>query len=294
MTDSSPARRRIVVAVDGSEGARRAMSWAITEAALHDAALQPVHVWQYPPTYGIPVMPVPSTDDLRRAAEELLADELATVVGDRASGPPVEATVLEGPPALRLTEAAEGAELLVVGARGTGVAAAFGLGSVSQQCVHRSAVPVAIIRDDLNRRQATGRVAVGVDGSEDSVRALSWAADEARRRGAGLDVVMAWSLFDQPVTEDHRRTFDQDAAEQVLDDLLEAHADEVGELDVTRTAVCDRPGEVIVDAARAADLVVVGARGLGGFKRLALGSVSHHVAQLAPGPVVVVPHHRDV
>jgi nucleotide-binding universal stress UspA family protein len=291
--DRSSAQRRITVGVDGSESARRALGWALAEAELHDAVLQPVYVWQYPPRFRIPVMPVISTEALRRAADDLLADEVEKVLHGRGVDVTLAGTILEGPPALRLTEAAEGADLLVVGARGARFAAAFGLGSVSQQCLHRSTAPVGIVRDDLHLRRTTGQVAVGVDGSDDSLEAVAWAADEARRRGAALAVVMAWSLLNQPVTEDDTRVFDQRAAEQVLEDLLDARAHQIGDLEVTRTVVCDRPADVLVDAARAADLLVVGARGLGGFTRFALGSVSHHVTQLAPVPVVVVPQGRS-
>jgi nucleotide-binding universal stress UspA family protein len=289
MTDPSSGSHRIVVAVDGSEGARSALRWAIDQAERLGARHEPVHVWRDPPTVGIPVMPVIPPSDRREAAEAMLEEEVAKMLAERPTGVAIEPTVLEGPPGLRLVETASTADLLVVGARGFGVAAAFGLGSVSQQCVHHTTVPVAIVRADVAIGRTKGRVVVGVDGSEHSSRALAWAIAEARRRRAVLEVVMAWSLVDQPVAADAGRTLDQDAAEQVLDEILDRQPDAIDDVELVRTVVCDHPGTALVYAAHAADVVVVGTRGLGGLKRPALGSVSHHVAQQAASPVVIVP-----
>ena len=61
---------------------------------------------------------------------------------------------------------------------------------------------------------------------------------------------------------------------------------------VVQTTVCGGGGAVLVDRADGADLVVVGSRGLGGFKGLLLGSVGHQVSHHAPCPVIVIPHLR--
>jgi nucleotide-binding universal stress UspA family protein len=64
---------------------------------------------------------------------------------------------------------------------------------------------------------------------------------------------------------------------------------EIGDVDLERVVVCDLPARALLDAASDADLLVVGSRGVGGFKGLLLGSVRQQVVQHAPSPVVVVP-----
>jgi nucleotide-binding universal stress UspA family protein len=137
------------------------------------------------------------------------------------------------------------------------------------------------------------RIVVGVDGSEGSLRALRWAADEARRRSAELDVVLAWHL---PHTGVYRQVvgyldlglFEKEA--QAILDRATAEAKATGVGLVESIFVHDgSPSRALREAARDADLVVVGSRGRGGFAGLLLGSVSQQVAVHAPCPVVIVP-----
>ena len=158
------------------------------------------------------------------------------------------------------------------------------VGSVSQQVVHHAHVPVAVVRH-TRWPVAPRRVVVGVDGSPPSRRALAWALEEARRRGAMLEAVHAWS--------EHGRLSVADAdGEQAAREQL---AVAVGDVDtsvlaqpVGQVVVHGSAGPAIVDVAAGAELVVVGSRGLGGFKELLLGSVGQHVAHHAPCPVIVV------
>ncbi|GAA2797953.1 universal stress protein [Saccharopolyspora taberi] len=124
-------------------------------------------------------------------------------------------------------------------------------------------------------------VAAGVDGSEGSGRAALWAAAEAARRGAGLRLVI---VNDDPVRADH--------AEQAVHEIAtkcRAHAPDV---EVTAEVVTGRPVEELLRLSGAAQLVVLGARGRGGFTQALLGGVSTGVATQASCPVVVV--RRDV
>lgn len=134
----------------------------------------------------------------------------------------------------------------------------------------------------------SGVVVVGVDGSDGARRALQWAAEEARLRGARLRAVHVWSYLDQ-AGEAFDPTYGEDDARQFLDEVVAGIGDDAGGLDIERTAVCDLPARGLLDAAGDADLLVVGARGMGGFRGLLLGSVSQQVAQHAPCPVVIVP-----
>ena len=137
-------------------------------------------------------------------------------------------------------------------------------------------------------------IAVGMDGSESAAAALRWAAAEARLRGARLRVVHAWNVptiayagsgFVPPAS------FEDDlaqAAETALGQWLDAARADLEGLEVERHSAEGHSSTVLVDAAAGADLLVVGSRGLGGFKELLLGSVSHQCAQRASCPVVIV------
>ena len=134
----------------------------------------------------------------------------------------------------------------------------------------------------------TDVVVVGVDGSEDSLRALCWAAKEARIRGARLRLVRAWSYADQP-EGGFDPSYDEEAARRMLDESVSRLGTDSTGLEIERRVVCDLPARALLDAAADADLLVVGSRGLGGFQGLLLGSVSQQVVHHAPCPIVIVP-----
>ncbi|HVF32604.1 MAG TPA: universal stress protein [Acidimicrobiales bacterium] len=134
------------------------------------------------------------------------------------------------------------------------------------------------------------RIVVGVDGSDVSRAALAFALDEARLRGARLDVVVAWhepysAAAIAPIATDP--AVFSDAATRTLEDAL-ASSDLTG-VEIGRRVERGGPAEALLRAAEGADLLVVGSRGHGGFTGLLLGSVSQQVVHHAPCPVVVVP-----
>lgn len=137
---------KIVVGVDGSSGSREALRWAFNEAKLRDDTLEAVIVWQYPitaslPTFGAMTTPDDFATEARTTLLAILADE-----GITAEAPiPVTTLVAEGNPARALLDAAEAADLLVVGSRGHGGFAGVLVGSISQQCVHHAKCPVVVV-----------------------------------------------------------------------------------------------------------------------------------------------------
>ena len=141
-----------------------------------------------------------------------------------------------------------------------------------------------------------GLVVVGVDGSEESVAALRWAADYAKAAGATVHALIAWHYPDvaggAPVghapppirheSEQHiRDTLDQ-AVRQVYPDPAAAGVQ-------TRLAY-GHPSQALVEASKGASLLVVGSRGQGAFTGMLLGSVSMHCVTGAFCPVTVVRH----
>jgi nucleotide-binding universal stress UspA family protein len=130
-----------------------------------------------------------------------------------------------------------------------------------------------------------GRVVVGVDGSPDSADALVWAAHEARLRGARLEVVYAL-FFRSELLEQYPDLLEK---ERSIPGAAVARAQELEPaLETTSRTADPPPAKALVEASVGADLLVVGARGLGGFKRLELGSVSQQCAHHAFCPVVIV------
>jgi nucleotide-binding universal stress UspA family protein len=139
------------------------------------------------------------------------------------------------------------------------------------------------------------KIVVGVDGSDASKLALRWAIEEAQAHGASVIALHAWEV-PPPVPEvapiptiDPVALFPefQNVAEKLVTDVVEEVVGDDTSVPVEPVAVEGPPALAVIDAARDADLVVVGSRGLGGFKALLLGSVSHQIAQHAPCPVVI-------
>ena len=136
------------------------------------------------------------------------------------------------------------------------------------------------------------RIVVGVDGSEPSRRALEWAIDEARVRKATVEAVHVWHslvVAPYPYVGPKLDPYDLElAAKELLDSIVDS-VDEAGlPGPVDRVLVEGPAAESLIEAAKGAQLVVVGSRGRGGFSGLLLGSVSQQVVHHAPCPVVVV------
>ncbi len=138
-----------------------------------------------------------------------------------------------------------------------------------------------------------GGILVGHDGSECAQDAVRWAGGLAARADLPLHVLRAWSMTSAPRPASWAVDYVPPLAdwEQAVHDELTAHVRAVG-LDpavrVTCHTVHRAPTRGLIDAAAGADLVVVGARGRGGFAGLLLGSVSDQVVHHAPCPVTVI------
>jgi nucleotide-binding universal stress UspA family protein len=134
------------------------------------------------------------------------------------------------------------------------------------------------------------RIVVGVDGSAESVAALEWALDEASRRDATVDVVHAWHLptYDATIPVSLDPAPFEEGARLTLDQILDAVERPDGAPKIESRLVCGPAGPELVDAAKGAELLVVGSRGHGGFVGMLLGSVSQYVLHHASCPVVVI------
>ena len=134
------------------------------------------------------------------------------------------------------------------------------------------------------------RIVVGVDGSESSVRALTWAAQQAQLTGAVLEVVTTWEWptsygWGLVIPEGWSPTED---AQKVLDEAIEPVAGSHPGVTIRPTIIEGHPAPVLVKESEGAELLVVGSRGHGEFAGMLLGSVSEHCVTNARCPVLVI------
>lgn len=136
-----------------------------------------------------------------------------------------------------------------------------------------------------------GQVLVGIDGSPQAANALRWAYRHTEPRGAQVTAVLAWDLLNQHHPDGSGRIdpgYGDQAADAALAHFVVEAIGPEGARIVERRTVCDLPAPGLLAAAADADLLVVGARGLGGFQGLLLGSVSQHCLHHADMPLAVV------
>jgi len=146
-------------------------------------------------------------------------------------------------------------------------------------------------KQNSSERSEIRHIVVGVDGSENSVRALRWAAQEAAHHGASLLAVTAWQQATAgamlpsagtPAT----RTAELDLSATTAEGLRETV--EAAGVEAETSVEYGGAAKVLIERSAGAELLVVGTRGHGGFVGLLLGSVVQHVTAHAKCPVVVV------
>jgi nucleotide-binding universal stress UspA family protein len=146
-------RHLIVVGVDGSDGGRRALDWAVGEAGARNSAVVAVTAWSWD---GLEFSPVTATNptEAKDRATRLLHDEIEASITRHGSRLPIASEVLEGSPADVLAEAARPADLLVLGSHGHSRVRRTVLGSVSEACVRKATCPVVVIPVPVPERAA--------------------------------------------------------------------------------------------------------------------------------------------
>jgi nucleotide-binding universal stress UspA family protein len=138
-------------------------------------------------------------------------------------------------------------------------------------------------------------IVVGVDHSASSRAALHWAYDEATHHGAALTLVTSWHRPPLPTPPGYGSsppegypTLPKGDALALLEQLTAELEARTPTVDVRTSIEEGNPAKVLIERSKEADLVVVGARGHGGFAGMLLGSVSQHLVAHAECPVVVV------
>jgi nucleotide-binding universal stress UspA family protein len=282
-------RRPVVVGVDGSEASLRAAEWAAREAQRRTAPLRIVAAPGLPPRMrAYETSSVTVSNALRGLAARGLAAAVERV-SELAPGVMVDTDLLDGPPALAVTASASGAELLVVGARGSGGFTALVLGSVSRHVASYAPCPAVVVREET--AAVHREIVVGVRDPDDSCAALDFAFEAAALRGARLLVAHAVSLpiatVGLPPAARSAVVAAAEEAERRLTDLLKRWQEKYPDVEARADVVRSHPAHVLASLSARADLVVVGRHGDPG--RPGGSSIQHAVLGHASGPVAIVP-----
>lgn len=278
MSASSPLDPRslsgcIVVAVDGSEHAERALAWATSQASLEGRRLAVVTVGH-------------DTEDLRDRALARARDAL---------GPDtVDGWAQAGDPRQVLIDISEHAHLLVLGSRGRGTLRSMFLGSVSAAVSRHAACPVVVCRPPAGTAGRAG-VLVGADASRDSLPVLEFAYRQASMMGLPLTVLHTFWDATAAVAQYREQQGSAQAAPELeelrstLSESVAGLAEQYPDVAVTVTLKHGLADEALSPRDGTWELVVVGRHPMNALSRLLTGSVATAVLERSRSTVAVVP-----
>lgn len=276
------ARRPIAVGTNDTPQSRAAVTWAAGRAHRDGVPLVILHVvderWLSEP--------YPWRSVLQDSGERIL--EAAASRAREFAGLEVTTEILTGGVGRSLAGCSDRVSMLVVGSGSGNFGGA--LADRALQVASSAEVPVAVVGPE----ETEGRrgVVVGVDGSEEAVRAVAFAAAEADREGDDLTVAYAYSppdrLPDAGFTPEAVAELMEREERIVLSETVAGLTADYPDLVVHQRLVPERdPAQALVHAAQGARLLVVGNRGRGGISRLVLGSTAHGVLKHLPCPTII-------
>ncbi|WP_031510790.1 universal stress protein [Streptomyces megasporus] len=295
----------VIVGLDGSRESLAAADWAAGEARLRSSSLRVVHVEEVESHHR---RFLSSLDEETRERWRRMPDEAVAGLVGRHPGLEIEVERLSGRPAEVLREAAEGAELLVLGSHGRGALTGFLVGSVALSTVAHVPCPLVLVRaggeaeseagggvEGVGGSGARREVVVGLELSRPAEEVVEFAFEAAAARGAPLRVVHGWeplpvyginpvALGPDPVAEP------AEEKARVLSAALRRWRDGYPRVEVVEQVVIGRPARRLLDVSAAADLVVVGRRVRRSPLGFHVGPVTHALMHHSPVPVAVVPY----
>jgi len=295
MTNIGENESPVVVGVDGSESALRAVRWAAREAERRGTALRLVHVCHVAPVrHPRQVTPPPEYQAVLFEQGRHWLTEASAAARDVVPDLVVTVDLLGGLSAATLVVESRTAQLMVLGSRGLGGFTTLLVGSVAVALAAHGHCPLVVVRESTVDEPAAvdGPVVVGVDGSELSDAAVTFAFEAAAARGVPvvavhtwLDVTMAGAWTTLPGTVDW--DWLQAEEEKRLAERIALWQEKFPQVEVRPVVVRDRPWRALLEHAAGAQLVVVGSRGRGAFAGVGLGSVSQALLHHAGCPVAV-------
>ncbi|MFD5835913.1 universal stress protein [Streptomyces collinus] len=284
----------VVVGVDGSASSLAAVEVAAREARLRAAGLRVVHAFVWPATH-VPLEPSqlgPPGGGLRNMADRLVTEAVERA---RAVAPDVDTShgVVTAEPLTVLEAQSRAAELVVVGSRGMGGFVGLLVGSTAVHLAAHGSCPVLVVREQPH---VDGPIVLGVDGSAAGQKAVDFAFAEAALHDAPLVALHTWTTWNAPMPAPQDPSLPYanppgaltGGEERLLSEALAGHQERYPGVPVEHKVVHGGTRESLIEASRSAQLMVVGARGRGGFAGLLLGSVSQALLHHAHCPVAVV------
>ena len=284
----------VLVATDGSKYGRWALSWVAMLPLVEPPKVTALHVVDVA-TLRAPVLAQPVMagneryiqEEIQRMAarsakifkeaQQQLASLKLTGTARKEQGP-VAPTILKRAP--------KRDGLLVVGSQGLDALDRFMLGSVSTNLIHHATCPVLVVKSEAPLLR---RMILAIDGSDASAKALKFVltkfqSDQSTSKGRRVPIHVT-VLHVLPVVM-------YPGLKEASKKLLEQSVQKLIKAGFTAEPLCylGNPAEEIMKAAsqQRADLIVMGAQGLGAIARFLIGSVSTRVVQHANGSVLVV------
>jgi nucleotide-binding universal stress UspA family protein len=281
--------RQIVVGVDGSPPAERALVWAVDAATRDDAQLLIAHGGDVLPKAEL------ALGGGRDYSRDLLRDAVATAI-DVGGTCNVSTVLRQQSPAELLLELSDDARMVVVGTHGAGRIVGALLGSVAYRVAAHARCPVVVVPEGW-RAPATGEaraITVGVSGSVSGGDALEFAFDEAERAGVPLVAVRSWTELDST-----RRDVDlanngnerlRHEQQELLTGIVEAAWARHPTVEVVTELSSEPVYDALLAAAARADLLVLGCRHADDHMFSRLGPIASRLLHTSPCPVAVVGH----
>jgi nucleotide-binding universal stress UspA family protein len=272
---------QIIVGVDGSQPAERALVWAAETASRDGAQLLIVHCGDVLPEDAR------APGDVRDYSREVLAEAVATAI-EADGGGNISTLLRDEQPAQVLLELSDQARMLVVGSHGEGQIAGVLLGSVAYRVAAHARCPVVVVPENWRAPAANQAraVAVGVSGSACGQDALEFAFTEAERRDVPVLAVRSWTDTRQVERESAVQDEQQELLTRMVKTLRGRHPAVEVNTELSSEAVYD----TLLAATARADLLVVGCSHDGEHRFARLGSMSARLLHASPCPVAVVGH----
>jgi nucleotide-binding universal stress UspA family protein len=281
-----PDRIGVLVGVDASACSEEALGWAAADATCWRVPLTLAAAVDLPRLADGP-MTAQALGTFQQAARARL-DAAVAAARELTFGVPVRGRVLTGDPTAELLRLTARADEVVVAAGGTSLLYSL-IGSASTRMAERAGCPAVVVR----QRTAFGAVVVGIDNSPHSATTLEYAFGYADRHGLPLRVmhvcVFGVAAGDPeppyPVLAELARLRAEAAC--ATEQRVAPWTEKYPEVDAAVQVVHGAVARELVEASRAAGLVVVGTRGHGGLAGLLFGSVSHALLRYAQSPVAL-------
>ncbi|AUA09611.1 universal stress protein [Streptomyces sp. SID8361] len=287
---------RVVVGLDGSDSAWAALDQAVAEARRREATLEIVHAW---PWGRADPLAFDTDTEPSRPAVEIARTVLRLAVSRAREQDPqlrIVPTLTAQDAVPELLRIGEDASLIVIGTRGLGGFTGLLLGSVSLRLAAHTRRPLLVVRGGPPAAygpEGHGKVLVGVESGADAP-AARFAFEEARRRRARLRVLYAWPR-PRVFAGDHALPAREMVALRAEREQTVAYAmvaklrEEFGQIRVREHTTHSAPAQALMEASRAADILVLAVHRRTPRLGIQLGAVTHAALHHAHCPVVLVP-----